>query len=398
VPPGRQHRALILDGRGAREEWVGSDSPRAGEVVVEPSLVGICGTDLGILRGERSDPAPILGHEGIGRVVGAGPGVEAYEVGRRVVFNPVAPDDQDDVLGHNVGGLLQQRVVFSARHVAIGRLVPADPDLPELGGPLVEPLGTVVYAHELAAQSRRLERVAILGAGAIGLLHALYARQRGAGAIFLVASSTRRLEWAVARGIVERSEAVVAGDDAARAIHRLTGGRGVDAVFVCTPRPVTMESLELGLACVAPGGVVDLVAGVPEGAAAPGLPLVDLTAIRRSNVCGTPRPGRVELVRTAHGKPVRLTGHRGTSPRHLRAAMALLRAAPDRYGLVVSHLVGFGRGAETLRALATPRRLLFGIPRIKVVIDVRDPGGSVRSFPLAPAARRIRRRQPSPVP
>jgi 2-epi-valiolone-7-phosphate 1-reductase len=397
VPPRQQHRALILDGRGARERRVRSDVPRAGEVVVEPSLVGICGTDLGILRGERSDPAPILGHEGIGRVVATGPGVENYDLGRRVVFNPVAPDDQDDVLGHNVRGLLQQRVVFSAREVAIGRLVPADPGLPELCGPLVEPLGTVVYAHELAAQGNRPERVAIVGAGAIGLLHALYARQSGASATFLVASSAQRLEWAVGRGIVERSEAVLAGDDPAGAIRRLTGGRGADAVFVCTPRPSALESVELALACVARDGVVDLVSGVPEGAAAV-LPSADLAGIRRSNVCGTPHPGHLERVQTAEGKRVRLTGHRGTAARHLLAATALLREAPDRYGLVVSHLVGFGRGAETLRALSTPRRSLFGIPRIKVVIDVRDPGRSVRSFPLAPAARRVRRRSTSPIP
>jgi 2-epi-valiolone-7-phosphate 1-reductase len=272
VPPGRQHRALIVDSHGAHEEWVRSDVPRAGEVAVEPSLVGICGTDLGILRGERSDPTPILGHEGIGRVVAAGPGVEDYDVGRRVVFNPVAADDQDDVLGHNVRGLLQQRVVFSAREVSSGRLVPADPGLPELCGPLVEPLGTVAL----------------------------------------------RLEWAVAQGIVERAEAVFAGDDAAGAIRRLTGGRGADAVFVCTPRTSAMETVELGLACVARGGVVDLVAGVPEGAAT-ALPSADLAGIRRSNVCGTPQPGRMELVQTADGKPVRLTGHRGTAPRHLRA-------------------------------------------------------------------------------
>jgi threonine dehydrogenase-like Zn-dependent dehydrogenase len=389
---------LILDGSGAREGWVRSDLPSAGEVAVEPSLVGICGTDLGILRGERNDPAQILGHEGIGRVVAAGPGVEGFDLGRRVVFNPVAQDDQDDVLGHNVRGLLQQRVVFSAREVAIGRLVPADPGLPELCGPLVEPLGTVVYAQELAAQAGPPERVAIFGAGAIGLLHALYARQAGSSAIFLVASSARRLEWAVARGIVARTEAVLAGDDAAGAIRRSTGGRGVDAVFVCTPRPSATESLAQGLACVARGGVVDLVAGVPDDAAAV-LHSVDVAAIRRANVCGAPRPGHVELVQTSDGKPVRLTGHRGTAPRHLRAAMALLRAAPDRYGLVVSHLVGFGWGAEALRALSTPRRVLFGIPRIKVVIDVRDPGRSVQSFPLAPPApRRVRRRSASPIP
>ena len=394
--PAAQHRALIVDDRGVREGWVRSDAPGAGEVVVEPSLVAICGTDLGILRGERSDPAPILGHEGIGRILAAGRGAEGYDVGRRVVFNPVAPDDQDDILGHSVRGLLQQRVVFSAREVATGRIVHVDTELPELCGPLVEPLGTVVYAHELVAQGGSPERVAIVGAGAIGLLHALYARRSGAGVVVLVARSLRRLEWAVAQGIVDRAEAVLAGDGATGAIRRITGGRGVDAVFVCTPRPAVTESLELGLACVAPGGIVDMVAGVPEATAAV-LPY-DLAGIRRANVCGAPRPGRLELVRTRDGKPVRLTGHRGSALRHLRAAMRLLRAAPDRYGVVVSHLVGFGRGAETLRALSTPRRELFGIPRIKVVIDVRDPTRSVQSFPLAPAARRVRRRTASPIP
>ena len=65
---------------------------RAGEVLVAPVAVGVCGTDLDIIDG-RIDPAyvryPIvLGHEWAGTVVGGDP---AIAVGTRVVVEGVVP-------------------------------------------------------------------------------------------------------------------------------------------------------------------------------------------------------------------------------------------------------------------------------------------------------------------
>src|SRR5438093_11952168 len=68
--------------------------PGPGEVVVRPALVGVCGTDLELLRGEV-DPAFVrypltLGHEWSGTVEAAGAGV-ALEAGTPVVAEGLIP-------------------------------------------------------------------------------------------------------------------------------------------------------------------------------------------------------------------------------------------------------------------------------------------------------------------
>lgn len=70
--------------------------PGADWVRIEVDLCGICGSDLGNIS-YRSSPAmepfgsfpAVLGHEILGRVVEAGPGVTHVEVGDRVVVDPM---------------------------------------------------------------------------------------------------------------------------------------------------------------------------------------------------------------------------------------------------------------------------------------------------------------------
>ena len=68
--------------------------PRPGhlEVLVRSEAVGICGSDVHGFTGEsgRRKPGMIMGHEAVGRVVDAGPGVHQVNIGDRVaVFNIV---------------------------------------------------------------------------------------------------------------------------------------------------------------------------------------------------------------------------------------------------------------------------------------------------------------------
>ncbi len=65
-----------------------------GQVLVALSLATICGSDLHTHAGRRQEPVPcILGHEGVGRVVAAGPGREAW-LGQRVTWSSA------DACGH----------------------------------------------------------------------------------------------------------------------------------------------------------------------------------------------------------------------------------------------------------------------------------------------------------
>lgn len=66
-------------------EW---DAPRTGEVLVKVHTAGVCHSDLHILKGDwtaLTSVPMILGHEGAGTVVQAGPGVSRVKSGDHVI-------------------------------------------------------------------------------------------------------------------------------------------------------------------------------------------------------------------------------------------------------------------------------------------------------------------------
>jgi propanol-preferring alcohol dehydrogenase len=60
-------------------------NPGPGELLIEIAACGVCRTDLHLADGDIATKLPIVpGHEIIGRVIGAGDGVERFAVGNRV--------------------------------------------------------------------------------------------------------------------------------------------------------------------------------------------------------------------------------------------------------------------------------------------------------------------------
>jgi threonine dehydrogenase-like Zn-dependent dehydrogenase len=183
------------------------DAP-PGEVVIKPSMVGVCGTDRGIFLGTYPCRSPrVLGHEAIGVISSVGEGVSNVRPGDRVVLDPTQACGQCDrcIRGessfcrhkskHEIGvgrdGALAEQLIAPSR--AAHRL---PPDLPDRRAVLIEPLACVLTAVRRAGLSAE-DRVLVLGAGPIGLLSALVAR-RTAAATEIVETDTYR------RGLASR--------------------------------------------------------------------------------------------------------------------------------------------------------------------------------------------------
>src|SRR5665647_93999 len=83
-------RALVEPGLGVRLEEVLVPEPRAGEVLVRSTLVGICGSDTHALAGHHPFlTAPYVpGHEATGVVVSFGAEVYGFALGQRVLLKP----------------------------------------------------------------------------------------------------------------------------------------------------------------------------------------------------------------------------------------------------------------------------------------------------------------------
>lgn len=370
MPSDTSHLAVVGSRSPLALRRVPTPEPGPGEVLVGLLTAGVCGTDVQIVRGWRSEEVSVLGHEGAAEVLEVGEGVEGFRVGQRVTFNPTNPKDPTDILGHTTPGLFQQRLLLRRSAIERGALLPLDERVPLVCAPLVEPLAAVLYAHRLVEKVCRQCSIAVVGAGSVGLLIAIYARSRGCGEVLLVANSRSRLEWAVKRGIVHPDEALPTGPDLSTLIKERTGGRGVDASYLCTTRRSAVDALRQALSFVREGGCLDLFGGFSDRDEVPELPGVALNAVRRANTCGLPEEGAALATKTSAGKGLWLTGHRGASGAHMKAASELLGESPREYARVVSHLASLPALPGILETLGPGRkRRIASEEAAKVVID-----------------------------
>jgi threonine dehydrogenase-like Zn-dependent dehydrogenase len=171
--------------------------PKDGELLVEPVLLGVCGTDREILDGAHGEAPPgheriVLGHELLGRVKDGGGGFEAGQLVAGIVRRPdpvpcaccargewdMCRNDQYTERG--IKGLDG----YGAELVTIEQdfAVPIPDELGTLGV-LAEPSSILAKAWEqidrIATRACSVhERVLVTGAGPIGLLAALMGTQR----------------------------------------------------------------------------------------------------------------------------------------------------------------------------------------------------------------------------
>jgi 2-desacetyl-2-hydroxyethyl bacteriochlorophyllide A dehydrogenase len=163
--------------------------PGAGEALIRVRSVGVCGSDLHFYRGEFPVPSGfVLGHECAGEVEALGGGVTGFERGDRValeLFTVCLRCDQCRSGNYHLcptrtanglnrpGGLREYMAVQS---YAMYKLPPeVDCEL----GALCEPLAVAVHGLRLV-DLRFGERVAVLGAGTIGLMALVAAKAMGA--------------------------------------------------------------------------------------------------------------------------------------------------------------------------------------------------------------------------
>jgi glucose 1-dehydrogenase len=165
--------------------------PRDGELLVEPLLLGVCGTDREILDGAHGEPPPgserlVLGHELLGRLKDTGELVAG--IVRRPDPVPCAccANGEWDMCrnGQYTERGIKQLDGYGAELVTIEKdfAVPIPDDLGTLGV-LTEPASILAKAWEQIDRiSGRAcsahERALITGAGPIGLLAALMGAQR----------------------------------------------------------------------------------------------------------------------------------------------------------------------------------------------------------------------------
>jgi len=166
-------------------------SPAAGEVQIQVSHCGICGTDLHLFHGNmdhRVSLPQVIGHESSGTITALGEGVTDWAVGDRVTVRPLAPCGDCPTcrrghshvcpnlkfIGIDAPGAMQGLWTIPAH--TLHRLPDA---LSLLDAALVEPIAVACHDVRLGRVTAG-EFAVVIGGGPIGALVALVARHHGA--------------------------------------------------------------------------------------------------------------------------------------------------------------------------------------------------------------------------
>lgn len=324
--------------------------PGPGELLVEPDLVGLCGTDLEIIDG-TIDPAyvsyPIaIGHEWTGIVTGDSP-----LAGRRVVVEGITGCGQ---CVRCVGGEVNLcethvEIGFTRDGAMAGQIVvpaaqahPLDDSVTAEDAVFAEP-AAVVYRALTKAGVAPGSRVLVLGDGTIALLFVQLLRLWSPAQLAVLGLRGEQAELARAAGATSFGLAgSQAGDQAADA-----GPDGFDLVVEAAGATAAVQD---AIARVRRGGTVLLVGLPPHGE--------------------TVRLAPDDIV----NNDLRVLGSFSYTPAAWRGVLALLNSGQLRPGMLITHRYPI---ADWERAVATLRGGGEDGPRGKVLIEV------------GPASRRV---------
>jgi (R,R)-butanediol dehydrogenase/meso-butanediol dehydrogenase/diacetyl reductase len=247
--------------------------PAAGEVKLRVAYCGICGSDMHEYKSENPPRAlglmqPVMGHEFSGTIVAVGDGVTGLSIGQEAVGNPGAgcgacsycSSGREELcragfvagggMGYSRAGAYAEYVLLPVRSVV---LLPTGADLRQAA--LTEPLAVARHALIQGRYSPD-EPLVVIGAGPIGLLAVIAARQMGGRTIVVSEPLEGRRDAARRSGASE----VVEPGELITTVQRLTAGDGA-------PISVDASGLPAGIAdatnATARGGRVVL-AGVGE--------------------------------------------------------------------------------------------------------------------------------------
>jgi L-iditol 2-dehydrogenase len=272
-------RALVYTAPGqAAVRDTDSPAPGPGEVLVRSRVVGVCHSDLELLAGRYIIPIryPIIpGHEWAGEVAETGPGVEGFAAGDPVVGECVVGPGGRDHFGFSISGAAAE--YFTARAEWLHKL-PRHMSFTQ--GALVEPF-SVAYAAVRAAVIDPSDRVAVLGAGPIGLLAAMAAAGRNARVTVVEPRADRRAKAldVGSAGILDPT----AGDLAAQARDR-TDGELFDVVIESAGHP---EAMAQALTIAGSHGRIVYV-GIDVGRTVPAeLGLIQARSLRIQGIVGS---------------------------------------------------------------------------------------------------------------
>lgn len=268
-------KAAVLHGAGdLRYETVADPAPATDEVIVRVAACSICGSDVHGFHGKhpRLVFPRILGHEFAGEVVELGGSVAGVTVGTRVCCDIDISCGDCGPCREGRGNLCETLRTMGfdrdggyAEYVAVpaANLYRLPENVSYDQAAAVQVLGISYHAVAHRVRPRSGEKVAVIGAGPIGLGAALIAKSLGAEVAVLELLDHRR---AMARKLGLDRVINPADSDVRAEALAFTGNCGFDKVIECVGG-FQEKTVQMAVDMVKRGGQITVVGTFPENRA-----------------------------------------------------------------------------------------------------------------------------------
>jgi L-iditol 2-dehydrogenase len=256
--------AAVLHAPGdIRVERVAIPQPASAEVLLEVAAFGVCGSDLARMLRAGAHRLPIVcGHEFSGYITELGSAVTGFEIGQLVSVPPLIPCRRCRPCGQGQFSLCEDYDYFGSRRdgayaqyvaVPVGNLLAVPDGLDPRAAAMLDPAAIALHAI-WRTRLRTGHRVAVIGAGPIGLFAVQWAVLAGAREVVSVDVSEAKAAMARTAG----ASATASSDAEAREL----AGDGFDVVVESAGVPAAED---LAIALTARQGEATFI-GIPHAA------------------------------------------------------------------------------------------------------------------------------------
>ncbi|MFW9825701.1 MAG: zinc-binding dehydrogenase [Candidatus Thorarchaeota archaeon] len=245
-------QAAVFDGKSINLKSVNKPLINDSQVLIRVKSVGLCGTDIAILKGTLPTPIPIiLGHEFAGDIIRIGDNVDPKWLNKRVTSEINSNIDFNcyyckkgkhtqcisrKALGIDIDGALAEYIKVDSYLL---HEIPNSISYDE--ATFIEPLAAAYQIFETMPSDPNEEIMVIFGLGKLGLLITQVALEKGFNLI-VVDSSHKKLSLAKKLGaqkLINRFD----GPNTVNRIRNITDGLGADIVIDATGNPIAIKDV-----------------------------------------------------------------------------------------------------------------------------------------------------------
>ena len=218
------------------------------EVLIKIMKIGVCGSDIHVYHGEHPFTSyPVTqGHEVSGEVVKTGTAVSGIKPGQKVTIQPQVVCGRCYPCRHGKYNLCEELKVMGIQTTGVAshyfavdqaKVTPLPDEMSYDEGAMIEPLAVAVHAVRRAGDVKGA-KIAVLGAGPIGILVAQAAKGMGADQVMITDVSSLRLEKAKECGVDFCVN--TRNQDFGEAMVHNFGPDKADVIYDCAGNNITM--------------------------------------------------------------------------------------------------------------------------------------------------------------